>query len=313
METPDYYTILGIARNASQDDVKKAYRRLARKFHPDVSKQADADRRMAEVNEANDVLSDPAKRAVYDQIGHRAWSMGARSVDDVRPARGARSHGPTGPQGGEDFSDLFQDMFRRGRTRGAGSQSGPEGWPGQDIHAEIAVSLADAYAGTTRSLQLQSSRMDGQGRLIPEIRTLEVKIPAGVGQGQMIRLAGQGEPGFGTGKPGDLYLQVQIEAPERVQVEGRNVHMPLIVTPWEAALGADIPLRTPGGSVHVTLPAGSVARRKLRLRGRGIPGKTPGDIILEIEIAMPSAVTADQKAAWQALANTYPGFDPRPH
>ncbi|AWB35117.1 DnaJ C-terminal domain-containing protein [Orrella marina] len=313
MDTPEYYAILGVKKDATQDDIKKAYRRLARKYHPDVSKQEDAGRKMSQLNEANDVLSDPQKRSVYDQIGHRAWMQGARSTDDVRPPPGWRGQGSTSQGNAEDFSEFFRDIFARGDRgqSGAGEQT-RSGWPGQDIHADVSISLADAYKGTTRALQLQSAKIDAQGHLVPDLRTLEVKIPVGVSQGQMIRLKGQGEPGIGQGLPGDLYLRIKVEPQGRTQVVGRDLHMPLIVTPWEAALGADIPVTTPTGTVHVTVPAGSVARRKLRLRGQGIPGPKPGDIMLEIEIAMPSAVTPAQKSAWEGLAKAYPGFDPRP-
>jgi curved DNA-binding protein len=308
MDTADYYTTLGVTKDASQDDIKKAYRRLARKYHPDVSKEEGADRLMAQVNEANDVLSDPQKRSVYDQIGHRAWMLGARSVDDIKPPPGRSRQGASGYGSQEDFSDVFQDLFRR---QAHGRQQ-PHDWQGQDIHAEITISLTDACKGAIRSLQLQSARVDAQGHIVPELRTLEVRIPSGVGQGQMIRLRGQGEPGMGQGKAGDLYLKVQIEPEGRTQVVGRDIHMPLAVTPWEAALGASVTVRTPLGLVQVTVPAGSIARRKLRLRGQGIPGPVAGDLMLEIEIAMPAAVTSEQKAAWEALAKAYPGYDPRP-
>lgn len=313
MDTPEYYATLGVGKDATQDDIKKAYRRLARKYHPDVSKQEDAGRKMAQINEANDVLSDPQKRSVYDQIGHRAWIQGARSAEDVRPPPGWRGQGAASHGNTEDFNEFFQDIFARGgRGQSGAGEHTRSGWPGQDIHADISISLADAYKGTTRSLQLQSAKVDARGRLVPEPRTLEVRIPAGVSQGQLIRLKGQGEPGIGQGQPGDLYLRINIEPQGRTQVVGRDVHMPLIVTPWEAALGADLPVSTPTGRVNVTVPAGSVARRKLRLRGQGIPGSRPGDIMLEIEIAMPSAVTPAQKSAWEALAKAYPGFNPRP-
>ncbi len=311
MENPDYYTTLGLTKDATQQDIKKAYRRLARQYHPDVSKHADAGQRMAQINEANDVLSDSAKRSAYDQVGHKAWMQGARSADDLRAAsaRGARTG--TRQPGQEEYSEFFEDLFR---ASGQGQRQGRshQGWPGQDIHAEISIGLKDAYTGISRTIQLQSAQIDTQGHMVPQLRTLEVKVPAGVAQGQLIRLSGQGEPGMGQGKSGDLYLKIDIQAEDRVQVIGRDVHMPLAVTPWEAALGAEIAVNTPSGQVHVTIPPGSVARRKLRLRGRGIPGATPGDIMLELEIAVPSAVTSEQKAAWQALGKAYPGFDPRP-
>ena len=306
MTQADYYSIMGLTKGATQDDIKKAYRKLARKYHPDVSKDDDAGEKMAKLNEANDVLSDPDKRKAYDQVGHQAWAQGARSADDMRPPPGWQS-----AQGGHygdqaDFSDLFRDMFNE-----RGSRGGPRGWPGQDTHATITISLHEAYHGTSRQIQLQGHVPDGQGRLIPELRTLDVKVPAGVAQDQMIRLAGQGEPGMGA-PAGDLYLKVDIQTGDRTRVEGRNVHMPLVVTPWEAALGAQVPVHTPLGTLHVTVPAGSVARRKLRLKGKGIPGRQAGDLMLEIDIAIPGAITPEQKAAWEALATAYPGFDPRP-
>lgn len=311
MENSDYYTTLGLTKDATQQDVKKAYRRLARQYHPDVSKHADAGQRMAQINEANDVLSDSTKRSAYDQVGHQAWMQGARSADDLRAAPGGRSRANTRQPGQEEYSEFFEDLFRAsGQSPRQGRSQ--QGWPGQDVHAQISISLKEAYQGSSRTIQLQGTQIDAQGHMVPQLRTLEIKVPAGVAQGQLIRLSGQGEPGIGQGKPGDLYLKINIETADRIQVSGRDVHMPLAVTPWEAALGAEIAVNTPSGQVHVTIPPGSVARRKLRLRGRGIPGATAGDIMLELEIAVPSAVTSEQKAAWQALRNAYPGFDPRP-
>jgi curved DNA-binding protein len=155
-------------------------------------------------------------------------------------------------------------------------------------------------------------RIDAHGRAVPEVRTLDVKIPAGVAEGQLMRLAGQGHPGFGGGAAGDLFLKVRIRPDSHHRVSGRDVHMRVAVTPWEAALGGEITVRTPAGRISVTVPAGSVAGRKLRIRGKGIPGARPGDLLMELDIAVPSAVTAEQKAAWEALAKAYPGFDPRP-
>ena len=329
MQIPDYYAKLGVARDASQDDIRKAYRRLARKYHPDVSKEPDAARRMAEINEANEVLSDPEKRAVYDQVGHQAWAQGARSADDVRPPpgwgqdTGARAGG-AGPEGwafhdefGQGRSDFFEELFGRAareRARRSASQAGrgPAVWRGEDQHAELEVDLDEAYRGGERNLRLEGMRIDAQGHVVPEVRTLNVKVPAGVAEGQLMRLAGQGHPGAGGGAAGDLYLKVRIRPDSRHRVSGRDVHMRVAVTPWEAALGGEITVRTPAGRIVVTVPAGSVAGRKLRIRGKGIPGARPGDLLLELDIAVPSAVTVEQKAAWEALARAYPGFDPRP-
>lgn len=324
MQFPDYYATLGVARDASQDDIKKAYRRLARKYHPDVSKEADAGKRMAAINEANEVLSDPEKRKVYDAVGHQAWAQGARSTDDVRPppgwdqgfARGGEAHW-SGHGFGHDYSEFFESLFGRSaraeaRRRTAGAAPGGQGWRGEDQHAEITLDLAEAYTGTKRTLNLRGVKLDASGQLVPEERTLDVKIPAGVAQGQLIRLAGQGQPGIGGGERGDLFLKVNIREAHGQRVSGRDVYMRVVVTPWEAALGAEIEVATPGGKVTVTVPAGTVLGRKLRLRGKGIPGRTPGDLYLELEIAVPSAVTDAQKAAWNALAKAYPGFNPRP-
>ena len=335
MQFKDYYQILGVDKSATQDDIKKAYRKLARKYHPDVSKEADAAARMAEVNEANTVLSDPEKRAAYDTVGAQAWAAGARSGDDVRPPPGWNTgyefrDGGAGAGGGEafrqhfggdnqDFSEFFEQMFGRARASGgAGPRSRAGGGTqaqmrGEDHHARIELELIDAYRGAERSINLRGAKVDAQGHVVPEERTLQVKIPQGVKEGQMIRLAGQGSPGFGGGPAGDLFLEVQFRPDARWRIDGRDVTQKLRVTPWEAATGGAVHVTTPDGkTVEVTVPSGSGGGRKLRLKGRGIPSSaTPGDLFLELEIAVPGAVTPEQKAAWEALAKAYPGFDPR--
>ena len=324
MQIPDYYATLGVGRDASADAIKKAYRKLARKYHPDVSREADAAQRMSAINEANEVLSDPAKRQVYDQVGHQAWAQGARSADDLRPPPGwqagagarhaGRGHATYPDDLDAEHSDFFETLFgqaAQARQRRHGATAG-DAWRGDDQHAELELTLADAYRGSQRTLRLDSVVLDAQGHPVRQSRTLDVAIPKGVGDGQIIRLAGQGHPGFQGGAAGDLLLRVHIRTDPGWRVEGRDVFVRLAVTPWEAALGAELPLRTPGGTLTVTIPAGSIGGRKLRLRGQGIPGKQPGDLMLELDIAMPSAVTAEQKAAWRALANAYPGFNPRP-
>lgn len=324
MQFPDYYATLGVARDASQDEIRKAYRRLARKYHPDVSKEPDAGKRMAAINEANEVLSDPEKRKIYDTVGHQAWAQGARRAEDVRPPPGwnhgfehaagsGRSPWHEGMPGADaDYSEFFEELFGRARARQRSAAG--QAWPGEDQHAEITLDLAEAYRGAERTLTLRGTKLTATGQVVPEQRTLNVKIPAGVAQGQLIRLAGQGLPGSGGGAPGDLYLKVRIRTDGRVHVSGRDVHMRVAVTPWEAALGAEIVVATPAGPLTVTLPAGSAVGRKLRLKGKGIPNSNgvPGDLYLEPDIAVPSAVTPAQKAAWEALARAYPGFDPRP-
>lgn len=343
MEFKDYYQTLGVTKDATQEDIKKSYRRLARKYHPDVSKEPDAAARMAEVNEANTVLSDPERRAAYDTVGAQAWAQGARSGDDVRPppgwnagyewadagpAAGARGHRARGPAGGagqeRDFSEFFEQMFGRARAqRGAGGMGmGDDGGSpfaqaqmrGSDHHARVELDLQDGYRGAQRSITLRGARENAQGELVAEERTLQVNIPKGVKEGQLIRLAGQGSPGFNGGPAGDLLLEVQFRADPRWQVDGRDVTQRLDIAPWEAALGASVQVSLPdGATVAVTVQPGSGPGRKLRLKGRGLPASdNPGDLFLAIQIAMPSAVTDEQKAAWRALAAAYPGFDPRP-
>jgi curved DNA-binding protein len=332
MKFPDYYATLGVEKTATAEELKKAFRRLARKYHPDISKEPDAAERMTALNEANNVLSDPEKRKAYDQVGHQAWAQGARSADDVRPPpgwnqgyeRSAGGAGGAGASGGsgftQDHSEFFEEMFGRAaqqRSSYRSSQGGQGGqaFNGEDQHVDIALDLSQAYEGSERTLQLASYRINEQGQAIPETRTLSVKIPKGVAQGQMIRLSGQGSPGFGGGKAGDLFMHVNITQADDMVLSGRDVTMPVFVSPWEAALGGEVEVKTPAGMLTVNIPAGSVAGRKLRLRGKGIPAHhskgTAGDLYIKLNIAIPSAVTEPQKQAWQALAQAYPGFEPR--
>lgn len=315
MEFKDYYKTLGVARDADAASIKKAYRKLARKYHPDVSKEDAAEQRMAEINEAYAVLGDADKRKAYDEVGAQAWAQGARSGDDVRPPPGWQGH--AGGQGARDFhysgnegdfSEFFEQMFGR-RQASAGGQAQMRG---RDRHARVELDLVDAYQGTERELTLRDLQLDASGQLVPGTRTLQVKIPKGVREGQLIRLAGHGEPGLGGGPAGDLLLEVQFRDDGRWQVDGADVTQRLRIAPWEAALGAQVRLHTPDGkAVEVAVPAGSGAGRKLRLKGRGIPARRPGDLYLALDIAVPGAITPEQKQAWQALGASYPSFDPR--
>jgi curved DNA-binding protein len=307
VEYRDYYKTLGVPREATIDEIKKAYRKLARKYHPDVSKEADAEARMREVNEAYAVLSDAEKRAAYDQLGR-----GYRPGEEFRPPpgwdAGFEFSGP-GFSGAEaaDFSDFFAELF--GRMHGAPGGSAFR-MRGEDHHAKILLDVEDAYAGAVRQIALRVPKIDAQGHVALETRTLNVKIPKGVHAGQIIRLAGQGAPGMGQAKAGDLLLEVQFRPHARYRVDGRDVHVTLPVAPWEAALGAVVPVAVPDGRLQVRIPAGAQSGRVLRVRGRGVPGEPPGNLLLEIQVVLPEATTPKAKEIYEAMAREL-AFDPR--
>lgn len=318
MEFKDYYKVLGVERSAGVDEIKKAYRKLARKHHPDLSQAEDAASRMQEINEAYEVLRDPERRAAYDQLG-RGRHAGERF--EPPPGWDAGFEWSGAPQGGfgtgdERFSDFFEALFgaaragRAGMARGGAHAGAGFEARGDDHHAKVLISLDDAFHGATREIALQSPAVDGGGHVQLHERRLQVSIPKGVRAGQQIRLAGQGGPGLGGGAPGDLYLEVQFEPHPRYRVDGRDVYVKLPVAPWEAALGAAVELRTPGGVLELTIPAGSQSGRKLRLKGRGLPSATPGDLYAELEIVLPPADTPKAQALYRQMAHDL-AFDPR--
>lgn len=322
MEFKDYYQILGVERDATAADIKKAYRKLARKYHPDVSKEADAAARMADVNEANAVLSDPEKRAAYDALGREAPH---RAGQDFRPPpnwdAGFEFTGAPGAEGmdGAEFSDFFEQLFgraahaQRTQRRGAPPRGGPPPQQrGSDHHASIELDLRDAYHGAERTLTLHGARLDEAGRLVNAERQLQVTIPKGVREGQLIRLGGQGGPGLGGAPAGDLFLEVRFKTDARWRTEDRDVYQPVTLAPWEAELGGAVQVQTPGGAtVEVTVPPHWKPGRKLRLKERGIPAATPGDLYLELHVALPPATTAAQQQAYRAFAQAFAQFQPR--
>jgi curved DNA-binding protein len=304
MKYKDYYAVMGVPRTATEAEIKTAHRKLARKFHPDLNKDADAESRFKEVGEAYQVLRDPEKRAAFDALG-----TGLKDGDEIRPrpdvSDGFEYHGAGGAQ---DTDDFFSDFFGARQRHAPRSQSFD--WRGEDHHARVSVSLADTYNGAHRTFTLQMPSVDDQGRVTYQTRTLDVSIPKGILDGQRLRLAGQGGAGTGNAPAGDLYLEVTLEEHKQYRVDGRDVTLDLPVAPWEAALGAEVVVPTPSGQVTMTVPAGSAAGRRLRLRGRGIPGNPAGDLYVVLGIVLPKADTDARKAAYNALREAFE-FDPR--
>lgn len=310
-EYKDYYKIMGVARDVGQDELKRVYRRLARKYHPDVSKEKDAEARFKEVQEAYEVLKDPEKRSAYDQLGSN-WRQG----QDFRPPPdwGQNFEFSGSAFGGEEggFSDFFSSLFgqRAGRGRGGGGGSRGFAMAGDDQVATIEIDLEDSYRGGTKTIDLKGSQMGGDGRVTVQPRTLKITIPAGIVEGQRIRLAGQGSPGHGGGPAGDLYLEVRFSKHRLFQVDGRDVTLTLPVAPWEAALGATVPTPTLAGPVDLRIPPNAKAGQKLRLKGRGLPGSTPGDQYVVLKIVLPPADSQNARTLYEQMQRELP-FDPR--
>ena len=319
MEFHDYYKTLGVERAATADQIKTAYRRLARKYHPDVSKEKDAEARFKEVQEAYEVLKDPEKRAAYDQLGSE-WKSGQQfhpppdwgsgfefsgrpgGAGPRRRARGGAAH--DGGFAREDFSDFFSSLFGGGTPFSEGVARA-----GRDHHARIDIDLEEAYRGTARTLELKRPELKPDGTVELNSHTVRVTIPAGVTEGQLIRLAGQGEAGAG-GHAGDLYLEVHILPHRRFTLERRDVTLTFPVAPWEAALGATVTVPTLGGDVEMHIPAGAQAGQRLRLRGRGLPGQPPGDQYVQLKVVLPPANSPEAKALYEQMRAKL-NFDPR--
>ncbi|MGH6624456.1 MAG: DnaJ C-terminal domain-containing protein [Burkholderiaceae bacterium] len=314
MQYRDYYETLGVARDAPADEIKRAWRKLARKFHPDVSKETNADARMREINEAYEVLGDAEKRAAYDKLGR-----GPAPGQEFRPppgwGSGEQFHSGGGPDDEAAFSDFFESLFgasRRGAPRGAPEGAREFAMPGRDRHAVVEIDLEDTFNGATRELTLRTPEIDAAGHVTERERVLQVTIPRGVRAGQQIRLAGQGEPGIGGAPNGSLYLEVQFRPHRLFKVDGRDLYLTLPVAPWEAALGAEVRAPTPGGAVDLQVPPNTASGRKLRLKERGIPGQPPGDFYAIIEIALPPADSEKSRELYRTMERELP-FNPRRH
>jgi curved DNA-binding protein len=310
MEYKDYYKIMGVKRDASQDEIKRAYRKLARKYHPDVSKERDAEAKFKELGEAHEVLKDPQKRAAYDQLGSQ-WKAGQEFRPPPNWQGGFEFHDFGGGADIGGFSDFFETLFAKcARPGAAGARGSRDHKRGEDHHARVLVEVAESYRGATRSITLQVPQADERGHVGARSRTLSVKIPKGIRQGQQIRLAGQGGAGFGGGEAGDLYLEVEFNPQGRYRVDGADVYLELPVAPWEAALGATIEVPTPAGAVDLKVPPNSQAGRKLRLKGRGIPASPPGDLYVVLQIVLPPADSERQRRAWEQVQREF-AFNPR--
>lgn len=310
MEYKDYYLILGVDRQATQEQIKKAFRKKARLYHPDVSKEANAEALMKDVNEANAVLSDPEKRAAYDRLG-----TAEHDGRDFRPPPGwdegfEFSGERMSDAQAAEFSDFFSEIFGGRMGSGGNHAHARRKGRGEDHHAKVMLDLEDAYRGASKTLSLRVPRVDAKGQLMLAEHTVAVQIPVGVYEGQLIRLAEQGGPASGDGKAGDLYLEVHFRNHPRYRVEARDVYASLPVSPWEAALGADVKAPLPSSTVEVHIPEGSQAGRKLRLKGRGIPGQPPGDLYLVLELALPSAADPKARKFYQDMAAEL-AFNPR--
>jgi curved DNA-binding protein len=308
MEYKDYYKVLGLERGATQDEIKRVFRKLARKHHPDVSKDPDAEARFKEIGEAYEVLGDAEKRAAYDQLGEE-WKAGQQFRPPPDWDAGFEFSGPDFRRG--EFSDFFETLFggTRGRERPSRRDAGFSA-RGEDHHARILIDLRDAFTGATRSIALRAPAIDDGGHVVVRDRVLDVQIPQGIVDGQHIRLKGQGAPGVGGMSAGDLYLEVSFKPDPLYRVAGRDIYLDLPVAPWEAALGASVKTPTPTGPIMLRIPAGSSQGRRLRIRGRGIPAAERGDLYAVLNIVLPPADTNEAKKAYEEMAQRL-SFDPR--
>jgi curved DNA-binding protein len=343
VEFEDYYKVLGVERDASQQEIQKAFRKLAKKYHPDVSKEENAEEQFKKANEAYEVLKDPEARQKYDQLGKNwknfqspeggfspppGWenlrvNLGGGSFEDMfGGGRGGAQRGGGGGAGG--FSDFFNMFFGGGGPGGQGGfdvdrMGGPHGararrqQRGGSREASLTVSLEDVAHGAEREIQFPVHERSPEGHVVQTTKNLKVKIPAGTTDGSVIRLAGQGEPGSGGGPAGDLLLRLKIAPHPHFDVDGHDLLTDLKVSPWEAALGAKVPVRTLDGEVTLTLPKGAQSGTKLRLRAKGLPtkaGRKNGDLYARVQVRVPEDLTDAERELFEQLAEAS-DFDPR--
>lgn len=314
MDFKDYYAVLGVSESASPEEIKKSYRKLARKYHPDVSKEEDADEKFKDLGEAYEVLKDPEKRAEYDQLR----KYGAQPDGSFQPPPGWQSASGFGGGGyteadARQFSDFFEQMFGGGQFSGGAGGGFRQSMRmrGEDVHARLALFLEEVFNGSEKQVSFTVHEADERGRVVARQKTLNVKIPAGMREGQHLRLKGQGSPGIGGGAPGDLLIEVELAPHPLFSVEGRDVVVTVPITPWEAALGATVTVPTVGSKVNVKVPKGSSSGRKLRLKGKGLPGKHPGDQLVILQITIPEQHSAEAEKLYEQLAEAEKAFNPR--
>lgn len=314
MADKNFYELLGVDKKASTEDITKAYRKLVRKFHPDVSKEKDADTRMSEINAAYETLRDETKRAEYDQMLANPFGQGGAGFGQYgQSSNGFGSQGGFGFDPGQfsrfggqgfDFSDLF-GQFSGGNGRQHSRRDPNQPWPGEDQHARLSIDVAASYHGEERVLSLVVPVRAANGQLTEEAKQLRVKIPKGIRAGQQIRLSGQGMPGHNGGKAGDLFLEIQFIEQAGLQVNDRDVTQTIAVMPWELVLGGPLMVNTPAGRLEVSIPANSSPGKTLRLKGKGIPAKEAGDLYLVLTVGLPALKSEADKEAWQTLADHF--------
>lgn len=311
MEYKDYYKILGVERTASLDQIKKAYRALARKYHPDVSKEPNAEERFKEVGEAYEVLKDAEKRAAYDQLGSY------RAGQEFRPPPGwEQQFGGhwQASSGRGDFSDFFSELFGFGGGRRASRQSAAFARRGQDYEAVAEISLDEAYHGTERSLQVEEQEVTASGQLRRMPRLVKVRIPKGATDGQKLRVPGKGGKGIQGGQDGDLHLTIVLQPHHLFQAAGHDLYLDLPITPWEAALGAAVSVPTMEGKVRIKVPSGAKSGQKLRLAGKGLPKPAGGygDLYAVLQMVAPSPLDPRERELFEELSKVS-SFNPRTH
>lgn len=310
MEFKDYYKALGVEKNASQEEIKRSYRKLARKLHPDVNKDSAAEALFKEIGEAYEVLKDTEKRAAYDKLGSDLQSgQEFKPPPDWNPGYEFSSDDPSSHS---HYSDFFEELFGNlGRRSAAGPSHSGFSAHGEDLHATINVDLEDSFHGNSKTISFQTTEIDRTtGKIAVRPQTLSVKIPKGVREGQRIRLPGLGGQGFGKGRKGDLYIEIVFSKHPIFKVDKRDILLELPIAPWEAALGASVSVPVLGGSVELKIPPGSQTGKKLRLKKKGIPGKTPGDQYVILKVVIPEATTAKAKDIYKRMKETMP-FNPR--